>query len=479
MSLQQFLSVLWARRWLALLILGLCVGAGIASGLLMPRKYTASASLLIDTSRNDPLTASPYWSGPSPSYLSTQIDILTSTRVAQQVVRKLKLTERADLRALWEKDGKDSGGGIDLENWLVARLGKAIEVKPARDSNVVTLSVTASEALEAAQLANAFAQAYLDVALSLRVDPARQFTSLFDGRSRELRASMEQAQARLVEFQREKGVIVTDDRIDVEVSRLNELSSQLTALQAVAAESSSRQVLVQSGSGDGLQEVLGHPMLVGMRSDLGHAEARLQELSARLGENHPQVLEATASIASLRSRLEIETRRVAGSVGLANSVNRSREAQLRGTLEAQRAKVLRLRSVRDEGLALLREVETARQAYDGVISRLNQTHLESQATLGNAHILGEATPPQSPTSPRLLVNAAASLAIGLLLALGAVVASESADPHVRSVQDAQEQLGLPCLGVMPGPRGGAGFRAGRSPLVLPRTSARLPAPIRS
>jgi chain length determinant protein EpsF len=471
MSLQQFLSVLWARRWLALLILGLCVGAGVASGLLMPRKYTASASLLIDTSRNDPLTASPYWSGPSPSYLSTQIDILTSTRVAQQVVRSLKLTERADLRVLWEKDAKDSGGGIDLENWLVARLGKAIEVKPARDSNVVTLSVTAPEALEAAQLANAFAQAYLDVALSLRVDPARQFSALFDGRSRELRASMEKAQAKLVEFQREKGVIVTDDRIDVEVARLNELSSQLTALQAVAAESSSRQVLVQSGSGEGLQEVLGHPMLVGMRSDLGHAEARLQELSARLGENHPQVLEATASIASLRSRLEIETRRVAGSVGLANSVNRSREAQ--------RSKVLRLRSVRDEGLALLREVETARQAYEGVIGRLNQTHLESQATLGNAHILGAATPPQTPTSPRPLVNAAASLAIGLLLALGAVVASESADPHVRSLQDAQEQLGLPCLGVMPGPRGGAGFRAGRSPLVLPRSSARLPATSRS
>jgi uncharacterized protein involved in exopolysaccharide biosynthesis len=77
----------------------------------------------------------------------------------------------------------------------------------------------------------------------------------------------------------------------VETARLNELSSQLTSMQALSSDSSSRRAQATSGAGDKLQEVLSNPLLSSLRADLSRAEARMQELNSRFGDNHPQVIE--------------------------------------------------------------------------------------------------------------------------------------------------------------------------------------------
>src|SRR5205814_8796939 len=135
----------------------------------------------------------------------------------------------------------------------------------------------------AAGLANAFSQAYIATTLELRTDPARQFTSFFGAQSKDARETLERAQSKLSSFQREKGIIASDERIDVETARLNELSSQLVQLQAISSESGSRQVQAQGASGDRLQEVLGNPLIASLKADLTRNEARLQELNSKYG----------------------------------------------------------------------------------------------------------------------------------------------------------------------------------------------------
>ena len=66
-------------------------------------------------------------------------------------------------------------------------------------------------------VANLFVQSYLDLLLELRVDPAKQYSSFFESRAKELRANLERAQARLTAYQREKGVVIASEgQIDVE-----------------------------------------------------------------------------------------------------------------------------------------------------------------------------------------------------------------------------------------------------------------------
>jgi uncharacterized protein involved in exopolysaccharide biosynthesis len=318
----------------------------------------------------------------------------------------------------------------------------------------------------------------MDVSLELKVDPAKQYSNFFDSRSKELRANVERAQAKLSAYQREKGVVIASDgQLDVESARLNELSTQLVALQAVAAESSSRQGQAQAGAGERLQEVINNPVLVGLRGDITRAEARLQELTSRLGDNHPQVIESRANIHSLRGRPDAETRRVTGSVAVVSNMNRQREVELRAALEAQRARVLKLRMVREEGGVLVRDLENAQRAYDAVVTRLNQSSLESHATQSNAYVLAEALPPLLPSSPKIVLNTALSFVIGLVLALGAAVLLEMLDRRVRTIEEIPELLGLPVLGVLPKPGGVGGFSGGQKSLVSPRgLFGQLPAP---
>lgn len=449
MSFGQFFAILKARRWVAMAMLGIVVVLTLVVSLLLPKQYLATASVVVDF-KPDPVSAMLYQGAASPAFTATQVDVIQSDRVAQRVVRNLKLTESAQVREQWQ-DATNGQGSI--EQWLADQFQRNMDVKPSRESNVISVSYKAPDPRFAAALANAFVQAYMETSLELRVDPARQYSAFFDTRVKESREALERAQTKLSDYQRAKGIIASDERLDVENSRLNELSSQLVAIQAIASESSSRQSQAQ-GSGDRMQEVLGNSLIQSLKADLSRAESKLQELNAKLGESHPQVVEAKASIDTLRSRIESETRRVTGGVGVSANINRQREAELRASIEAQRKKLLEMKAVRDEGAVLVRDVESAQRAYEGIVARFNQTTLESQTTQSNVNVLTPASPPLEPSSPRVVLNMLLAIFLGTLLAAIAVVGLELRDRRVRSVADIGSGLGLPVLGVLPTPQGG-------------------------
>lgn len=447
MNIAQFISILRARWWVALLVFVLTVGTALGVSLLLPKQYTAVASIVVDF-KPDPVSAMMYAGMASPAMIATQVDVIRSERVARRVVRNLRLNENPQVRQQWLESTEGEG---DIESWLVDLLQKQMDVQPSRESSVITVSYKAPDPQFAAALANAFVQAYLQTTLELRVDPAKQYSTFFDNRAKEAREALEKAQTKLSAFQKDKGIIATDERLDVENARLNELSSQAVMLQALASEAGSRQMAARGASADKMQEVLGNPLVSGLTADLLRAEARLQELSARLGDNHPQVVEAKANIASLRAKVDSETRRVTGGVSVSNTIARQREADVRAALEAQRAKVLRLKAVRDEGAVLQRDVESAQRAFEMVVQRLSQSTLESQTTQSNINLLTSATPPLDPSSPRILLNTALAIVLGALLAVGLALLLEVMDRRIRGVADVSQALGLPVIGVMPTP----------------------------
>jgi chain length determinant protein EpsF len=475
MTLGQFLVIMRARWMAALLVLLITVGGAVGISLMLPRQYTATATVLVDQYRPDAAGAAVYAGSPSPIFMATQVDVLKSERVARQVIKTMKLAEDPDLRDQWSRDAKGVGS---FEAWLVQWIQERLDVKPSRDSNVISVSYKSSEAVKAAATANLFAQTFLDVGVALRVDPARQNATLFDARAKDLRAQYEAAQAKLTAYQRDRGVaVVSDGALDVETARLNELSSQLVVLQSLSAESASRQAQVR-GTGEGLAEVQNNPLVITLRTQLAAAEAKMQELDSRLGSNHPQVLEARATIDTLRARVDTETRRVSSTFGVTNTINRQREAEVRAALEAQRARVLRLRGARDEGMVLVREVEAAQRAYEAMLTRISQTGLETKSTQGGAYVLSEATPPLLPTSPNHVRTALLAIVIGSVLAIAMAIVREYMDRRVRTVEELPMALGLPLLGVLPRPGSGTARIAGMRPPQLAAATAfrSLPAP---
>jgi chain length determinant protein EpsF len=445
MTFSQFIAIVRARAKVFWAILLGVIVLGVGGSLVWPKKYTAVATVVVDI-KPDPVSAMVYQTMLNPAVMATQVDIIQSDRVARRVIRNLKLAENPQIRQEWEDSGdKDS----DIETWLVEVFQRDLDVKPSRESSVISVAYKGRDPRFAAGVANAFVQAYVDTSLDLRVDPAKQYSTFFDTRAKEARELLEKAQTRLSKFQNESGVIMTDERLDIETQRLNELTSQLVGIQALSSESNSRQGQVASGSVEKLQEVTNNPLVGSLRVDLGRQEARLQELNSKLGENNPQVIELRANIAELRQKIDAEIRRIGGGVGVTNVINKQREAQVRADLEAQRAKVLKLKQVRDEGAVIQRDIENAQRSYDTILARLTQSSLESQTTQSSVTVLAPATPPLLPSSPKMLLNAILSVFLGGLAALSAVLVLELRDRRLRSADDVVAMLGLPVIGILP------------------------------
>lgn len=472
MTFGQFLSALRARWLIAVAVLAVVVGITAAASLLWPKRYAATASVVVDV-KPDPVTSLLYPGLAAPTFITTQVDILNSDRVAQRVVRNLKLGDNPQVKQQWNDATQ---GRVTIEQWLGETFQRSVEVKPSRESNIITVTYRAPDPKFAAALANAYVQAYIDVTLDMRVNPAKDYSSFFESRSKEAREQLEKSQSRLSEFQKDKGIVASDERLDIENSRLNELSSQLTAVQAISAESSSRQTQAQGPQGSNMQEVLNNGLVLGLKSDISRGEARLQELSSRLGDAHPQVQEAKANLTELRARLDAETRKVTSSVGLSNTINRQREADIRSALQAQRDKVLRLKAVRDEGLVIMRDVDAAQRAYDAIQSRYTQTTLESQAKQSNVYLLNEASVPLEPSSPRVGLNILAAVFVGTMLAVAVALGLEMLDRHVRDPQDLVALADVPVLGVLPNGRKGQGSARKQGALAQQRLVGRLAGP---
>lgn len=443
MTLRQLLSILVARHRAALALLLTLVIVVAGASLLQPKQYLATAAVLIDVKSADPV-ATPATGGSTNNtgYMATQVDLIQSERVALRALHALRLEADPGWKALWSSATRRQG---DYEAWLSEQLLKKLEVKPSRESSVVNIGYLSTDPVFSAAVANAFVRAYIDTTLDMKVEPAKQYNAFFDERAKQLRSALEQAQGRLSAYQQAKGIVATDERLDVENSRLSELSSQVVLLQGLAAESAGRQGLASANS----QEVLGNVTIGGITSDLSRQEARISELRQRLGERNPQVVELQANIEQLRSRLASETRRVSSSLGVNNNVDRLRLGQAQAALAEQRSKVLHLRGQRDEASVLVRDIDGAQRAYDAALARVTQTSLESQNTFTNVSIIKTATPPPVATSPRVLLNTAVAFVVGGLLAIGFALMREFMDRRLRFESDVTDALQQPMLARIP------------------------------
>ena len=447
MDLNQFLLALRARRKAFIIAFAATVFTAIAVALIVPKKYVATATLMADA--RDEQAMSPVRMSPREraGYYQTQIDLITSSRIATQVARDLKLAQRPGWREAWESD---TGGQGQIDDWIAAQLREKVLVDTSV-SNLLLVNYASDNPRFAAEVANAFATAYLNVALQLRTEPTREAAAWFDEQLKMLRTQVVQGQSRLNAYQKQKGILVEDARMDVESTRLAELSTQLMAarnatLDAQARYKQATEILESGASPESIPDVLSNAYLTGLKTDLGRIEGRIEQENAVLGPNHPQVLRSAAEAQGLRDKLKSETKKVLAGLGNAVQTSRKREADLQAAIEAQNQRLLALKDWRIEMAGMTREIEAAQRSYDAVLARYMQNKIDSSAKSTNVMLLAPAIEPLKPVHPKLGLISGLALALGLMLATGIVYVLEMLDRRVRSRHDLESRLAVPSLG---------------------------------
>lgn len=425
MTPKQLLLILFAHRYVAVIAFVLVSIGGVTLTLLTPKTYQATTDLLVD-GRADPIAGAV---AGGTNYLATQIAIIQSERVAIGVVKRLRVAQTPALIEQWKAATQEK---IPLENYYASLLRKGLLVEPLRSSNVIRLTFEGTDPKFATAAVNTFAQAYLDLTVDLRVEPVRQYADWFDERLKSLRANVESAQAKLSAYQNEKGIIGIDQRTDQETQRLDALTAQLVAVQGENLAIGSRE---KNSGGELSPDILASNSVAGIKGQLSQAEAKLSEMRISLGPNHPMRIQLEGQIIELKEQLGQEMRRVTGGTSVMRTTASMREAELRGMVAAQKARVLALRQERDQISVLAQDVEAAKAMYDSVLKRTNQLNLEKQSDQANVSVLSPAIEPDIPFKPNRPKYLVATFLGALAAALAAALSIEFLNPKVRVLQD--------------------------------------------
>jgi polysaccharide biosynthesis transport protein len=434
MSLYQLFSILRARRVVAGLILLGTIVLALGWVFLRPGSYMARAPVLVDVMRTDPVSnATPQYSNVAPAVLATQLDIVKSDRVAERVVQMLP-ADQPPMKALREKALKKPGPNI--ERTLATALQQHLEVKPARESNVINITWTGRTPAEAARVANAFAQAYIETNLDLKTDPQRKYTVWFDEQVKEARDKLEKSQQRLGDFQQKAGIVTSDEKADYETQRLHDLSQQLIALQNRGRTSN-------AAASDA------SPLVNNLRQDAARLEARIAQSSATMGSRHPEMQRMQAELGAVRSRMAEEASRVGQTAASAAETARARERELQGMITEQKQRVLALSKQRSDLALLKSDVDSAQKAFETVSASAAQARLQSMSNQTNVMRLASAVEPLEPTGPNGVQALGIALVAGSLLAVAGALLLELTNRRVRTVQDLSMVTRLPILASVP------------------------------
>lgn len=444
MSFYQFYLTIKARAKLVILTALAVFGVVLVVSLILPKNYTATTSMVVNYKGVDPVSGLSMQAQLMPGFMTTQMEIITSHAVALKVVKNLHLSEVPVIQKQFKEEKHENS---TLEDWLANLLVKGLKVKPSKESSIIEISYTGSDPRFSSTIANAFAEAYQEISLRLKVEPSKKASEYLLSQAKLYRDRLEAAQSKLSEYQQQSGLTSISENLDVENAKLNQIASQLVAAQAQALESSSRQTSALA-QGDSSPDIASNPIIQNLRVSIAQASSKLAEVSNKFGINHPQYLSAQAELEKLKSQLNLEIARLGSSVGSNANIYGQSVSKLTQELAAQKKKVLDLNRTRDQLAVLQRDVESAQLTFNTVNQRLNQTSIEGKANESDISILNPAIAPESHSSPNLLINSILGIFIGGVLGILIAFFLEVRNRKVRCIEDLYEFADIPVLALI-------------------------------
>ncbi len=392
-DLSQYWKVISARKWG---ILGLACLITLLTALIvfsMSPIYSAKSTLLIEQQQPKLPSIEDLYGlgGKDKQYYLTQIELLKSRKLTEQVIHNLQLDSNqeflpkkggfhplSDLKAWLSLNEKVETEDHTLDS-IIAQVQGRLQVSLIKDTQLITITFESESPKLAAEVANALASAYIDDQLLSRLEMTQKATKWMENRLTVLKLKLQQAEQVLQSYKENNNLVDVKGVSTLTAQELDELTSQLVI-----------------------------------------ARAKYSELSKRYGKKHPKLISALSELKAAKKQL----------------------TRSKGKIQTIGRKAVKLRE-------LQRQVESNRQLYDTFLGSLKEASQAVGLQASNARISDPAVAPISPIKPKkkMIVGLAffASLMLGILLAF----LVEALDRTLKSPSDIEDKLGQVLLGMLP------------------------------
>jgi uncharacterized protein involved in exopolysaccharide biosynthesis len=447
MSLIQFLYILMARRWIVLGSFLTCLVVAVAVASVLPPRYTASARVLMDIIKPDPVTGLMV-SGRDPrSYIRTQLELIKDYRVATDVVDRLGWPNNPSVVAAWQAE---TGGVGDIRRWGAQRIINGTSAKTVSGALILEISYEAPTPEAARTIVGLLREAYIDASLRFTVDSAGRTAEWYREQTERALAALTAAETAKTRFEQENKIVMTAEG-EAETAKLASLQGSLLAARGSAT--TQQFAAAQQGATSPVVDQL--KIQVAMLGD------QIEQAGNTLGTEHPNYKALVARKTLLENQLsrEIASARAAGS--MSSNVSRQSLAALEAEYNAQRDKVLAMKDTLNQLSQLQREVDLRREQYARAANRAAQLRMESNVSESSLVVLGDVIGSSSPSFPNWLQVIGLSSGFGLALGVALALFVELLARRVRGPEDLAFSSKAPVLAVIADAQKSALRQAGR------------------
>jgi len=437
LSVSQVTAILLAYWKQIVVIVFLTTVLGYVTIKFLPKTYTATVTLIVNSDVKDPLAGRDFPVEMINSYVATQIEIMTSPIVLQPVIQRLDLVQDKDFTAGF------SGNADALREFVQKNLATDIHVERGIGGQLLYVSASSKSAAKAADIANAVADVYMDQDRRRLNDPAGERAQRYTEELAELREKATIAQDKVTAFRKENRIGDMNTAANgTEVHALDVLHQQLLDTQNLRRSLEAKQTGHQSSA----DETLGSASVQSSNALLDSQLSQLAQLSGTYGPQHPKIRQLNAQIALTRQAIANASHVLSANTETELARTKELERKYLQAVAEQEVKVANLRQAQDEGSKLVLELESAKSVYKQALDGFDQIMFQAVANHTNVSVVSRAVAPLRASKPNKMKLMIGVLALALGLGVGGSLGyALVVDRRLRCRDDVERDFGIAVL----------------------------------
>jgi capsular exopolysaccharide synthesis family protein len=400
--------------------------------------YRATATVIVDVETPEILSVKDVVKLGEPNYLAyrdyieTQQEIIRSRRIAYNVMKNLKLSQRKEFQK-----AKDP----------IECLLKKLRVELVRDTRILKINIDDENPKLAALMANEFAKVYENSNIALKMRISSQAQGWLGQEVAQQEKKLRTSELKLQEYKESNNIVSIENQKNI-------IDEGLIKLNAAYVEAQKKRIQVETvyeslvdKRGDVILENLpslltDNKSLQQLKDDYLKQETLLTEYKKVYKNKHPKMIKLLETVGYLKLRIKTEVE---------NEYNSALEEERKYNMELGEQKKMALGMERKiiNYNALKREVEMNGRMLDIVLNRLKETAISSQIQANNVRVQDLAEVPRKPIKPKKVFNIVVSIILGVIGGAGLAFFREYMDATVKGPDEIVSLLNLPVLGCIP------------------------------
>ncbi len=453
-SIMQFWRVLQKRRWLVFSCLTSVVLLVAVVSFLLPKRYDASARILLDLEGNDGLgleqVVMPIGLDLN-TKLETQIHIVQSETIANSVIKELSLNSNKNFA------GKQASApnvdfdslGLEQRAKISKTFHKSLNVQLIPKTQIVEVHFRNRDPLLASQIANAVATTYIEHNFQTKYKATQQTSDWLTKQLDDLKKHAESSQEALTTYQKKTGILGTDETHNIILDKLEELNKELSEAEGDRILKEAKYRIAMTENPELIANIAPESVLGALYKERAELRSEYAQLSAKYGAAYPRVVQLQSQLTELDSSINQEVDKVGQAVRAEYRASLKSEEMLQASFDKQKGEAYKLNEDAIQYAILRRDVESSRDLYDGLLKKLKEAGVMAGLKSSNINIVDQASQPVEPIEPNIPLNIALGLMGGLLGGVAMAFVVENVDNSIRTPQDIETYVSLPSLGVIP------------------------------